>query len=573
MNGAKLLVNSLKMEGVKVIFGIPGLANMPFYDAMLEELERGEIRHVLMAHEEGAAHAADGYARALGLKVPGVCTATSGPGATNLVTGIATAYMDSSPVIAITGQVVRNSIGKMAFQEVDTPGIMYPVTKYTYSIKKTSEIPEVVKNSFYIATTGRPGPVAIDIPRDVQLEEIKDEIKYPEKPTVKGYRPFKEEVNLEDIKKAVKIIISSSKPIILVGTGALWSSATESIIKLSQLIMAPIVSTLPGKAAIPHDYPLYLGPMGNYGRAEANKAILESDLVIAIGSRFSDRTIVSYDEVKKDRKIVQINIDSTDLGKNMGIDVGIAGDARKAVDLILEAIKKEANKSDSKLEWIKRVKELKSYYESIYFAEEGKGLKPWKIMKTIRNSIPRNAIITTGVGQHQMWAETFFDVLEPGTFISSTGLGTMGFGFPAALGAKLARPDRVVIDLDGDGSFLMTGTNLATSINEEIPVTVVIFDNRTLGLVRQVQDLFQNKRIVGTDYGNSPDFVKFAKAFGAEGFEAKSYGEIERFLKQAISSEVTTIIRIPIDREELALPTTPPGRKLSEVVVSDPRRA
>jgi len=337
--------------------------------------------------------------------------------------------------------------------------------------------------------------------------------------------------------------------------------------------MAPIVSTLPGKAAIPHDYPLYLGPMGNYGRAEANKAILESDLVIAIGSRFSDRTIVSYDEVKKDRKIVQINIDSTDLGKNMGIDVGIAGDARKAVDLILEAIKKEANKSDSKLEWIKRVKELKSYYESIYFAEEGKGLKPWKIMKTIRNSIPRNAIITTGVGQHQMWAETFFDVLEPGTFISSTGLGTMGFGFPAALGAKLARPDRVVIDLDGDGSFLMTGTNLATSINEEIPVTVVIFDNRTLGLVRQVQDLFQNKRIVGTDYGNSPDFVKFAKAFGAEGFEAKSYEEIERFLKQAISSEVTTIIRIPIDREELALPTTPPGRKLSEVVVSDPRRA
>jgi acetolactate synthase-1/2/3 large subunit len=562
-------VEALKREGVKVIFGIPGLYNMPFYDELYYEIQNQEIRHVLMRHEQGATHAADGFARVSGF--PGVVTATSGPGATNLVTGMITAYWDSSPVIAITGQVNRSSIGKMAFQESDQPGIFKDITKYVVQLKTVSEIPIWIKNAFYIATTGRPGPVLVDIPRDVQLEKM-DEVKWPEKPMVRGYKPFRTVIEPEKLKKAAEILVNAEKPIILVGTGVTWSNATTEVLNLAETLICPIISTLPGKSAIPHDHPLYVGPMGYYGRAEASLAALESDVMLIIGARLSDRTFTSYDEmIETKKKFVMINLDPTDTERAFKVDVAMYGDAKILTRELLNAVIKVGMKKDRSA-WMKRVKELKEYYAQFYYQDEPGKIKPWKALKTIRNAIPRDAIVTTGVGQHQMWAEVFWEVLEPRTFLSSTGMGTMGFGLPAAMGAKLARPDKVVVDLDGDGSFMMTGNNLATAVDEHIPIISVIFDNRSLGLVRQVQDLFQNKRIVGVDYGPSPDFVKYAEAFGALGFNADSYEELEKAIKTAIREDMPTVIRLPIDKNELALPTLPPGGKLKQVIVSDPRK-
>jgi acetolactate synthase-1/2/3 large subunit len=567
--GARLIVEALKKEGVKVIFGIPGLTNMPIYDAFLEDLEKGELRHVLMRHEQAAAHAADGFARASGF--PGVCTATSGPGATNLTTGLITAYWDSSPIVAITGQVVRSAIGKMAFQEADIVGIGFHVAKYAVQVKKIEEIPLWIKNAFYIATSGRPGPVIVDIPRDVQLEKI-DNIKWPEEPYIYGYRPFKTIIDTIAIKKAAELLLNAERPVILVGTGVVWSNATREVLELAELLSSPIVSTLPGKSAIPHDHPLYVGPMGYYGRAEASFTALESDVMLIIGARLSDRTFTSYDEMIETRKkFIMINIDPTDAERSIKVDVALFGDAKVLLKEIISAVINLGLKRD-RTNWLKRVRELKEYYEQFYYYDEPNKMKPWKIMKIIRNNLPRDAIVTTGVGQHQMWAEVFWEVLEPRTFLSSTGMGTMGFGLPAAIGAKLAKPDKIVVDLDGDGSFLMTATNLATAVDEQIPVVAVIFDNRTLGLVRQVQDLFQNKRIVGVDYGPSPDFVKLAEAFGALGFNATTYEELEKSIRIAIKEELPSIIRVPIDKNELALPTLPPGGRLKQVIVRDPRK-
>jgi len=568
--GARITIDALKREGVKVIFGIPGLSNMQLYDAFLEDLQNGELRHVLMRHEQAAAHAADGYARASGK--PGVCTATSGPGATNLVTGLATAYFDSSPVIAITGQVPRSSIGKMAFQEADIEGIVEHTTKYVVRIKKLEEIPIWIKNAFYIATTGRPGPVVVDIPRDIFYEKV-DEVKWPEKPMVKGYKEFPTIIDRQKLKKAAEILVNAERPIILVGTGVVWSNATQEVLELAEYLHIPIVSTFPGKTAIPHDHPLYLGPMGYYGRAEASMAALESDAMLVVGARFSDRTFTSYDEMIETRKkFIMINIDPSDGERAIKVDVNLVGDAKIILRELMKAIYEVGKKNDHSA-WLKRVKEYKEYYSQFYYYDEPNKLKPWKVLKTIRNALPRDAIVTTGVGAHQMWAEVFWDVLEPRTFITSSGMGTMGFGLPAAIGAKLARPDKIVVDLDGDGSFLMTGNNLATAVDEHIPIIAVIFDNRTLGLVRQVQDLFFGRRIVGVDYGPSPDFIKLAEAFGALGFNATSYEEIERSVKAAIKEDMPAVIRIPIDKEELALPTLPPGGKLKQVIVRDPRKS
>ncbi len=568
-SGARILVEALKREGVKVIFGIPGLYNMPFYDELYYEIQNQEIRHVLMRHEQGATHAADGFARVTGF--PGVVTATSGPGATNLVTGIITAYWDSSPIIAITGQVNRSVIGKMAFQESDQPGIFKDIAKYVVQLKTVSEIPLWIKNSFYIATTGRPGPVVVDIPRDVQLEKM-DEVEWPEKPMVRGYKPFRTIIEPEKLKKAAEILVNAEKPIILVGTGVTWSNATTEVLNLAETLICPIVSTLPGKSAIPHDHPLYVGPMGYYGRAEASLAALESDVMLIIGARLSDRTFTSYDEmIETKKKFIMINLDPTDAERAFKVDVAMYGDAKTLTRELLNAVIKVGMKKDRSA-WMKRVKELKDYYAQFYYQDEPGKIKPWKALKTIRNAIPRDSIVTTGVGQHQMWAEVFWEVLEPRTFLSSTGMGTMGFGLPAAMGAKLARPEKVVVDLDGDGSFMMTGNNLATAVDEHIPVISVVFDNRSLGLVRQVQDLFQNKRIVGVEYGPSPDFVKYAESFGALGFNADSYEELDKAIKIAIKEDMPAVIRLPIDKNELALPTLPPGGKLKQVIVSDPRK-
>ncbi|SMD31285.1 acetolactate synthase large subunit [Picrophilus oshimae] len=563
--GSRLIVESLKKQGVKAIFGIPGLYNMPVYDAFLEDVESGQLRHILMRHEQAAAHAADAYARATGF--PGVCTATSGPGVTNLVTGLITAYQDSSPVVAITGQVNSSSIGKMSFQESDTPGIMFPVTKYTVQLRSVDEIPFWIEKAFYIASTGRPGPVVVDIPRDLQNTKI-DDLKSLNRKL--NYKPFRTIVDRDRISKALSLLLNAERPIMLVGTGVAWSGATDEVIKLSKMLGMPVVSTLPGKSSMPADYPLYLGAMGYYGKAEASMAALESDVMLVVGARLSDRTFTSYNEMAETgKKFIEINIDPGDFMKGIKPDIGIQGDSKLILKEMIKNIPEHALKH--KNEWTKRVKELKDYYEKFYYIEDRK-LKPFKILKTIRESLPRDAIMTTGVGQHQMWAEVFWENLEPRSFFSSTGMGTMGFGLPAAIGAKVGRPDKIVVDFDGDGSFLMTGNNLAVAVDYNIPVIAIVNDNRTLGLVRQVQDMFQNKRIVGVDYGNSPDLVKYAEAFGALGFDVENYDDIKNAIKTAIKEDVPAVIRVPVDKEELALPTLPPGGKLREMIVSDPRK-
>ncbi len=460
----------------------------------------------------------------------------------------------------------------MSFQEADAVGSTEDVVKYAYQVRKFDEIPAAIKNAFYVASTGRPGPVVVDIPRDIFYEKS-DEIKWPEKPTIKGYRPFRTIIDPISIKRAAEMLINAERPVIMTGTGVVWSNATKEVLDLAETLIAPIVSTLPGKSAIPHDHPLYLGAMGYYGRAEASMAALESDLMFVIGARLSDRTFTSYDEMVETRKkFIMINIDPTDSERTIKMDVSLYGDAKILLREIYNAVLKLGKKNDHSA-WMKRVKELKEYYSQFYFNDDNTKLRPWKVLKTIRQSLPRDAIVTTGVGQHQMWAEVFWEVLEPRTFLSSTGMGTMGFGLPAAIGAKLARPDKVVVDLDGDGSMMMTGTNFATAVDEHIPVISIVFDNRSLGLVRQVQDLFFNKRVVGVDYGPSPDLVKFAESFGALGYNATTYEEIEKSIKSAIKENHPALIRVPIDKQELALPTLPPGGRLKQVIVTDPRKS
>jgi len=566
--GSKLLVDSLKREGTKSIFGIPGLYNMPMYDSLIEDIESGELRHILMRHEQAAAHAADGYARATGNV--GVCTATAGPGVTNIVTGLITAYQDSSPVVAITGAVNRNAMGKLSFQESDTLGVSFPVTKYAVEVKTIEEIPVWVRNAFYIASSGRPGPVVVDIPRDIQMENI-EKVEEPGKVNV-HYKPFGTVINMDKVREMATNLLKAEKPVILVGNGVTWANATEEVLKLSEFLGCPIVSTLPGKSAVPADYPLYVGAMGYYGRAEASMVALESDLLLAIGARFSDRTFTSYEEMNDTKKIfMAINLDPTDFTKGIKPDVSMAGNAKVLVNELLKALSK-MSRNGTRYAWNRRINELKEYYSQFSHPPDDGHMRPWKILKTLRESLPRDAILTTGVGQHQMWAETHWENLEPRSFFSSTGMGTMGFGLPCAIGAKVGKPEKVVVDYDGDGSFMMTGNNLATAVDENIPVIAVVNDNRTLGLVRQVQDMFQSKRIVGVDYGNSPNILKYAESFGADAFDANNYSDISEFIGKAIRDNVPAVIRVPVDKEELALPTLPPGGKLREVIVSDPRK-
>ncbi len=565
--GAKLVVETLRREGVKVVFGIPGLSNMPIYDELIDYLKNEEIKHILMRHEQGAAHAADGYARISGR--PGVCTATSGPGSMNLVTGLITAYWDNSPVIAITGQVSRSSMGRKSFQEADVVGVMQHIAKYVVQIREVGEIPLWIRNAFHIAISGKPGPVVVDIPRDLLNAKINEEV-WPEEPMVLGYKPFRTVINPDDVVKAAKILVEAERPLVLVGAGVFWSDATEEVMRLSELLGMPIVSTLLGKSAIPHNNPLYLGVVGYYGRAEANNALLESDVVLVVGARLSDRTLPSCNDIVG-RKIIVVNIDPTDVMKlPMKVDVEIYGDAKKVLNMLISSVNVVGRKV-GRVGWISRVKELKEYYSKYYYVDD-EGLKPWKVLKVIRDAVPGDSIVTTGVGQHQMWIASFWDVFKPRTLITSGGMGTMGFGLPAAIGAKVARPDRAVINLDGDGSFLMTMNNLATAVDFNIPVITVVFDNRALGLVKQVQELFFRGRVVGIDFGPSTDYVKLAEGFGAVGYDVADYEDLRASLRKALNDSVASVIRVPISRDEFALPQLPPGGSLKEVILYGPRK-
>ncbi|MEM2047647.1 MAG: biosynthetic-type acetolactate synthase large subunit, partial [Candidatus Jordarchaeales archaeon] len=466
MSGAKAFIEALKRENVKLIFGLPGGAILPVYDALYDD---GEIRHVLARHEQGAAHMADAYARVSGRV--GVCMVTSGPGATNTVTGIAVAHMDSSPMVTITGQVATSMIGRDAFQEADIVGITTPITKETFQPRKAREVPRIVKAAFYIASTGRPGPVLIDLPRDVQTEEC--EMEFPEKVELLGYR-VKMEPDPLQVRRAVEALMNAEKPIIIAGGGVILSNASHELRSLSEHLMIPVATTLMGKGAMPENHPLCLGMIGMHGRYEANKLVTEADVILAVGTRFSDRSTGKFSEFAQDARIIHVDIDPAEISKNVPAHIPIICDAKIGLSMILEEAKRRIKKS-SNSKWVKRIEEVKEEARSVYDLEGD--LKPGVLMKMLRKMLPENAIVTTGVGQNQMWAALFFDVYHPRTFITSGGLGAMGFGFPAAVGARAAAPDRVVVDVDGDGSFMMTGKELATSVAEELPVIAVILNN------------------------------------------------------------------------------------------------
>jgi len=563
MSGAQALIEALRRQNAKVIFGIIGGATLPTYDVLLDS----EIRHILTRHEQCAAHAADGYARASGK--PGLCMATSGPGATNLVTGIANAYMDSSPVIALTGQVptyTPNSsymIGKDAFQEADIIGITTPITKCNFQVKQAADIPKTVRLAFRIATTGRPGPVLIDLPKNTQADTA--EMDFSDDIEIRGYKPTYNPHPIQ-VKKATELLVGAEKPMILAGGGVTSSNACQELFELAELLMAPVATTLMGKGCFPENHPLSIGNIGMHGTRAANQLILETDVLLAVGTRFSDRSTGNLDRFCSGKKIIQIDIDTAEIGKNLDVEIPIVADAKRTLKAIYELIIKQLKKRKDSV-WFKRVKEVKEQLLNNAPIEEGKNLKPQTLLKELRKILPEDAIVTTEVGQNQMWAALYYKALKPRTYITSGGLGTMGFGFPASLGAKVACPDKIVLDIAGDGSFIMTEQDLACSVEENIPVTVMVLNNSMLGMVAQWQRLFYNRRYSAVKLGHVPDFVKLAEAYGAQGVRIGSLKEFSRAVRKAIKSEVTTVIDVPISSEEDVFPIIPPGRGLDEMVV------
>ena len=554
MQGAKAIVEALKREGVEVIFGIPGGASIPFYDALYDS----DIRTILTRHEQGAAHAADGYARATG-KV-GVCTATSGPGATNLTTGIATAYMDSSPIVALTGQVATSFIGKDAFQETDIIGITMPITKHNFQLRSVEEIPRVFKMAFKIASTGRPGPVLIDMPKDIQEKEA--EIKFLDDVQIPGYRP-KLKGNARQIKKAAEMLVNAERPVILAGGGVIISNAHEELFKIAEMLLAPVATTLMGKGAFPETHPLALGCIGMHGRKAANYAITDSDLILAVGTRFSDRSTGALHCFAPEAKIIHIDIDPAEIGKNVTAHLPIVGDAKLVLRDLIKYLEAYQLKKNTK--WYEKVQQYKKEFNPRMDYDDVP-LKPPRIIKDIMDTISYDDIVTTEVGQCQMWAAHYLSRTKPRTFITSGGLGTMGFGFPAAIGAKVAKPYVNVVDIAGDGSFLMNIQELATCAENDIKVIVAVLNNRYLGMVRQWQELFYNKRYSSVYLGEKTDFVKIAEGFGVEGIRVEKPSEIKEAVKEALKNEVTTVIDFIVEPECNIFPMVPPGKCLKDII-------
>ncbi len=550
MIGAQILIESLKREGVKVIFGYPGGQVLPIFDKIYD----ADIRFILTRHEQGAAHAADGYARATGK--PGVCLATSGPGATNLTTGIANAYMDSIPMIAITGQVKSFLIGNDAFQEADVTGITRPITKHNYLVKDVKDLARTVREAFYIAQTGRPGPVLIDIPSDVQMQDT--EFIWPETVEMRSYKPTYYG-HPGQIKKAAKLIQNSKRPVIYTGGGIITSNAAVELRKFAEKIQAPVTWTLMGIGCFPATHKLSLGMLGMHGTAYANHAISDSDLIIAVGARFDDRVTGRTDSFAPGAKIIHIDIDPSSISKNIRVDIPIVGDAKNILGELFEQIKK----APATAEWLKTVEALKKKYPLQY--KDGDKIKPQYVIEQIYNMTKGDAIITTEVGQNQMWAAQWYQYIHPRTFISSGGLGTMGFGFPAAIGAKVAYPDKTVIDIAGDGSIQMNIQELATCVCNKINVKVAILNNGYLGMVRQWQELFYKRRYSHVCI-TSPDFVKLAESYGALGILVTKKQDVRPAIEKALKTDNTVFIDFRVEPEENVYPMVPAGEAINRML-------
>ena len=551
LTGAKILIEALKKEGVEVIFGYPGGQVLPIFDALYD----ADVRFILTRHEQGAAHAADGYSRATG-KV-GVCLATSGPGATNLTTGIANAYMDSIPMIAITGQVKSSLIGNDAFQEADVTGITRPITKHNYLVKDVKDLARTIREAFYIASSGRPGPVLIDIPSDIQQQET--EFIWPEEIEIRSYKPTSFG-HPGQIKKAAKLIASAKKPLIYAGGGVITSEAHHELRKLTEKLNAPITWTLMGIGCFPATHKLSLGMLGMHGTAYANHAIMEADLILAVGARFDDRVTGRLDKFAPYAKIIHIDIDPTSISKNVKVDIPIVGDAKNVLGQLIEDI----NNLPDTSEWLKTIESWKKKYP-LKYQDKKDIIKPQYVVEQIYEATKGNAIITTEVGQNQMWAAQWYKYDYPRTFISSGGLGTMGFGFPAAMGTKVGKPDSIVFDIAGDGSIQMNIQELATCVCNKINVKVAILNNGYLGMVRQWQELFYKKRYSYTTL-TSPDFVKLAESYGAVGIHVTKKEDVRKAIEKAISIDNVVFIDFKVEGEENVFPMVPAGEALNRMI-------
>ena len=549
MTGAEILVKALKEAGVDTIFGYPGGKVLAIYDALYD----ADIRHILTRHEQGAAHAADGYARASGRT--GVCLATSGPGATNLVTGIANAYMDSVPLVAITGQAPTSLLGTDSFQEADITGITLPITKHNYLVKDVRDMARTIKEAFYIAATGRPGPVLVDIPADVAggAGEYAD----PGEPRLPGYRP-EPAIREEDIRAAARLILAAERPVIYAGGGVITSGAARELLALAELLCAPVTTTLMGIGGFPGDHPLYLGMLGMHGTRYANYAVTECDLLIAVGARFDDRVTGKVETFAPEAKVVHIDIDPAEIGKNVRVDAAVAGDVKKVLRALTPLLAARVSGA-----WQEKIGRWKREYPLEY--ENGGKLKPQTVIREIYRVTGGRARITTEVGQNQMWAAQYFTFTRPRSFITSGGLGTMGFGLPAAIGVQAACPDETVFDIAGDGSIQMNIQEMMTAVDYDLPVKVAIIDNGYLGMVRQWQELFYNRRYSHTELAN-PDFVKLAEAYGAAGVRVSKAADVAGVLEEALRTSGPVMMDFVVEREENVVPMVPPGASLEEMI-------
>ena len=553
MRGANLLIESLKHEDVEHIFGVQGGAAMPIFDALYEA--KG-IQLITMRHEQGAAHAADGYARATG-KV-GVALATSGPGATNLVTGIATAHMDSIPMVAITGQVPTQLIGNDAFQECDVLGVTRPICKHSYLIKDSSEVPEVVAEAFHIASTGRPGPVVIDFAKDAQFAE--SELYYPEQVNLRSYNPTTEG-HPRQIAKAAELIKDAKRPMIYAGGGVVLSEASEELRKLAINTHIPTTVTLMGLGAFPETHELAMEMPGMHGSCCANYAFTDADLVVAIGARFDDRVTGKLDVFSPKSQKVHIDIDPSCIGKNVWVDVPIVGDAKN----VLHELNKRVDRKTDIEPWLRQIDDWKTKYPFEY-RQKGDKIMPQYVIEEIYN-LYSDAMVTADVGQHQMWAAQYFKFTEPRQWLNSGGLGTMGFSMPAMIGAQIGRPDKTQVNINGDGSFIMTIQELVPAVSMKLPLKIFIINNMYLGMVRQWQELFFNKRYAAVDYHDNPDFAKLAEAFGATGIRVEKIEDVRPALERAKEIEDgPVVIDFIVEEEENVFPIVPGGQGLGDLI-------
>lgn len=558
LTGAKILFQALKEEGVETIFGYPGGAVLDIY----HEIPNTHIRHILVRHEQGAVHAADAYARASG--GVGVCLVTSGPGATNTVTGIASAYLDSVPIVVLTGQVSTNLIGNDAFQEVDIVGITRPCTKHNYLVTRIEDIARVIKEAFHIARSGRPGPVLVDLPKDL-MQQVAD-YKPLKDVNLRSYQPTYKP-NERQLKKVVKMIRAARKPMILVGGGVILSKASEALTRFAKTTRTPVASTLMGLGSFSTQNDLWLGMIGMHGTYRANMCSGSCDLLLAVGVRFDDRVTGKIDAFAPNAKIVHVDIDPTSIRKNVPVSVPIVGDCKITLEMLNNLLDAEdgAGSEKQRKAWLAQIEEWKNTKPLAY--EQKDEIKPQYVIEKLYELTEGKAIVTTEVGQNQMWAAQYYHFDRPNCFITSGGLGCMGFGLPAAIGAQIAQPDKLVVDIAGDGSIQMNIQEMATAVENNLPVKVIILNNQYLGMVRQWQEMFYDRCYSCTDMGHAPDFVKLAEAYGAVGLRAEKPEDVERVLKEGLFTPKTVIMEFLVEREEKVYPMAPAGGPITDMLL------